>query len=124
MKGRFKTALVLEKVPMEPRLWILYKDLIYVTSGGEQYYAKAGMTTDLASIPRFFWRIYPPVGRYDAAAVIHDAMYQAHFPRKMADRVFLDALRACGVSRWRAKPMYRMVRWFGGSRYRKGSARD
>lgn len=121
--GKFKTSLVLEKVPMEPRLWVLYKDLIYDRSDGDTYYAKSGMLTDLASVPRFFWRLYPPVGKYDAAAVIHDAMYQARFPRKLADKVFLEACIACGVSRWRAKPMYRMVRWFGGSRYRKGAKR-
>jgi hypothetical protein len=31
-----------------------------------------GYRTDFASIPRFFWRILPPAGRYGKAAVVHD----------------------------------------------------
>jgi hypothetical protein len=31
-----------------------------------------GFATDLASVPRFFWSLLPPDGRYEKAAVLHD----------------------------------------------------
>jgi Protein of unknown function (DUF1353) len=37
----------------------------------------AGDTTDLASIPRIFWAVLPPHGRYKFGAVIHDKLYRS-----------------------------------------------
>lgn len=46
---------------------------------GEKYaeqwvYVPAGMLTDLASIPRIVWGILPPMGKYGAAAIVHDRL--------------------------------------------------
>lgn len=40
-----------------------------------------GYITDLASIPRFLWSLYPPDGLYRAAAIIHDLLFQICGPR-------------------------------------------
>ncbi|MFV2733470.1 DUF1353 domain-containing protein, partial [Escherichia coli] len=35
----------------------------------------AGYVTDLASVPRILWSVFPPHGRYAKAAIIHDWLY-------------------------------------------------
>jgi hypothetical protein len=80
--------------------------------------------TDFASIPRFFWRILPPVGdgaraRYGVAAVIHDWLYtvgrvgNARITRLFADEVFGAAMESVGVSQWRINLMVWAVKTFG-----------
>jgi hypothetical protein len=71
--------------------------------------------TDLASIPRF-----PPLlrhallknGRHRPAAVPHDYLCRLgmDFPRPLADKIFLEAMKLVGVSRWKRYPMYWAVR--------------
>jgi hypothetical protein len=61
----------------------------------------AGRITDLASVPRILWAIYPPFGRYTRAAVIHDDLYDGHrrrkarYSRMYADAIFYEAMRDC-----------------------------
>lgn len=79
----------------------------------------AGFQTDGASVPRFFWRILPPMGRYWRPAVLHDYLYRAGTcSRFLADAVFRDAMRADGVSAWKRLAMYYAVRVFGGRSWR------
>lgn len=51
-------------------------------------------TTDLATIPRLFRWLFRPDGPWKRAAVIHDYLIAKKFPRVLADRVFLEALKA------------------------------
>ena len=76
--------------------------------------------TDLASIPRWAWYIFPPVGDYDRAAVVHDWFYSgaSHrgirlVERKTADKIFRELMLQDGVARWKATVMYWAVRAFG-----------
>jgi hypothetical protein len=89
-----------------------------------------GFMTDLASIPRGLWNILPPVGVYDAAAVIHDLLYQCGavdgcaIERGDADRVLREAMEATGVNRWQRWTIYAGVRaggWIVWTRYRSAS---
>ena len=74
----------------------------------------AGFKTDGASVPRLLWWLFPPTGRYMAAAIVHDYLLQAHYPaRREADRVFLQAMEALGVIFWRRWLMFGAVRCFG-----------
>ena len=76
--------------------------------------APRGYVTDYASIPRFFWRVFPPWGKYRHAAVIHDVLYSDRScPRAMADAIFLDAMNALGVPWYQRWPIYAAVRCFG-----------
>jgi hypothetical protein len=80
----------------------------------------AGFETDFASIPRFFWRVLPPTGKYGKAAVVHDYIYRTPsvpLTRAEADQVFLDAMADLGVGRMTRSVMYRAVRVFGGRAY-------
>lgn len=83
----------------------------------------AGFKTDLASIPRGLWNVLPQTGKYDAAAVIHDFLYQkapawGHggptTTRAGADRVLYEAMGVCGVPAWQRWVIYAGVRVGGG----------
>ena len=59
----------------------------------------AGFITDFTSVPRVFWDILPPWGKYGFAAVIHDWLYyDQSLTRDQADDILLDAMSAMGVS--------------------------
>ena len=87
-----------------------------------------GFVTDFASIPRFARVLIPKLGRYNKAAVIHDAIYQGSFSttgpswvwdRKDADDAFLAGMVALGVASWKRRLMYWAVRIGGWAAWRK-----
>lgn len=76
----------------------------------------AGYRTDFASIPRLFWSILPPHGRYGKAAVVHDwlcdeAPHSVDY-RTAAD-IFDEAMQALNVSRWKRVTLAWAVKAFG-----------
>lgn len=105
----------------DPEEWWLEGELIYLSDlDGEDgapvlVTVPDGFCTDLASIPRF-----PPLlrhillknGRHRPAAVPHDYLCRQGlaFPRRLADKIFLEAMKLVGVKRWQRYPMYWAVR--------------
>lgn len=90
-----------------------------VVVDGETIHVPSGWITDWASVPRFFWRLFPPIGRYTLAAVVHDYLYEYRVgTRKRADRVFLRIMEHLGVPWWKRTAMYWAVRLFGGRAWR------
>ena len=78
----------------------------------------AGYVTDLTSVPRFLWSIFPPHGKYAKAAIVHDYLYtNAIGTKAWADEVFCEAMGVLGVPHWRKYLMYWSVRLFGRGRY-------
>lgn len=85
--------------------------------------------TDFASIPSFFYRVLPRNGKYDRAAVLHDAAYELQlrdvtgkfFPatKAEADRLFREAMQADGVDRVTRNLMYVAVRVFGRGQFQQ-----
>ena len=75
----------------------------------------AGMTTDGASVPQFFWIMFPPfTGKYRAAAVVHDHYCQTKARSwRATHEAFYEAMRASGVGETTAKAMYGAVYNFG-----------
>lgn len=61
----------------------LREPIIYPTADGT-IVVPIGFVTDFASIPRFLWSIYPPTGRYQRAAVLHDWLYVSHYANRSA----------------------------------------
>lgn len=63
-----------------------------------------GFVTDLTSIPRIFWQVARPEGRYAYAAVVHDYLYWTQSrPRAEADQIFRYAMEDSKVGivdRW------------------------
>jgi hypothetical protein len=78
-----------------------------------------GFITDFASVPRLFWNIVPPNGKYRNAAIIHDYMYVYGIGglKKVADDLFLQNMKILGVPWWKRIIMYRAVRFFGRGNY-------
>ncbi|EBS8367500.1 DUF1353 domain-containing protein [Salmonella enterica subsp. diarizonae serovar 50:z:-] len=76
--------------------------------------------SDIISVPRVFWSVMPPDGKYAKAAIIHDYMYDNALRTKQeADLIFLDGMVVLGVPKWKRTVMYWAVRMFGRGMYGK-----
>ncbi len=118
----FRTSLQLEKTG--PQRWMLLQDLAY-DSGvlGGLVVVRAGVETDLASVPWWGQWLISKVGRYDGAAVLHDAAYRGQLcgadgtvlrvPKDVADRLLAEAARVGGVKPRTATALYWCVRLGG-----------
>ena len=79
-----------------------------------------GTVTDLASVPRLLWAIFPPNGQYAKAAIVHDYLYSnAIGDKSWADNVFREAMGVLKVPKWRRITMYWAVRLFGRGAYKR-----
>ena len=77
-----------------------------------------GFVTDLASVPRIFWDIFPPFGKYTQAAIIHDYIYKGHnYPRGTCDNIFLEAMIVLGVSWISRNIIWSQLRLWGWTHY-------
>lgn len=79
----------------------------------------AGFETDFASVPWGLWNLFPPLGRWARAAIVHDWLYATggeggRYSRKQADRIFKEAMKVVGVAGWQREAMYQAVRLGGG----------
>jgi hypothetical protein len=101
---------------LKNRKWQLLESFVFKTSDGDIVGAPRGFVSDLASVPRLLWFLFPPSGNYAPAAIIHDWLYAAQtVSRARADWIFLDAMRAEGVNWFARWALYFGVRaggWF------------
>lgn len=90
------------------RLWRLEEHLVYQRSDDAFHVVMVskGFITDGPSIPRFLWAILPVWATWSRAGIIHDylccliAMGHPHreaLDRNAADKIFREAMQACGV---------------------------
>jgi len=111
-----ETELILK--PDGFKTWKLVKDFTQQTSQGEITVPKDSRT-DLASVPRMFWMLIPPFGRYSQAAVVHDHLYHTGYDKYKADKIFYELMLRYGTYKWKAKIMYWAVFIFGGRAWQK-----
>lgn len=82
----------------------------------------SGFITDFASTPRILYPIFPPIGIYNKAAMVHDYLYSKEcllaISRFKADLFFLQAMEVLEVPKWKRKLMYFAVRIFGKSHFK------
>lgn len=82
----------------------------------------AGFVSNFNSVPRFFWRIFPP-WKYPEAGVVHDYLYQFNgLTREEADQIHQRIMELKGAPTPLRAVAYRCLRLFGGrawNRYRK-----
>lgn len=71
-----------------------------------------GFETDLGSVPRILWPLFPPHDPQIAAAyVLHDHLLRIEdFASLLADAVLYEAMTVLGVSRWKRLAIYLPVR--------------
>ena len=132
-RDSFKTPLIVE-VMDGGKTFRLYNRFTYLWKLGDiEIGVGAGFVTDFASIPRIARWLIPKLGRYNKAAVVHDAIYQnqasyppttfwlsgVEFARSEADLVFLDGMRDLGVVKWKRTLMYWAVRMCGWMAWKK-----
>lgn len=118
--SKFTTPAVLEM--LDDYRWRLVEPFEFwlTDSPDDVIHVHAGYVTDLASVPRLLWSVFPPHGRYAKAAIIHDWMYDNALRTKSeADRIFLDAMEVLKVPCWRRWVIYCSVRIFGRGNYGK-----
>jgi hypothetical protein len=74
-----------------------------------------GFVTNYASVPCLLRGIFPPQGKWNRAAILHDYLYQncGNATRFYADATFFEAMTALRVPLWRRASMYFAVRVFG-----------
>lgn len=67
-------------------------DFVYYRDNNARVRLKvnAGYVTDFASVPRIFWSIFPPFGKYTKAAVLHDMLCDAYLEKKTWSYVLTD----------------------------------
>lgn len=115
----FTSPLVVEY--LDEGKWRLTRSFEYRTESGKVIRVPGGFTTDFASIPKIFWSILSPYGRWGKAAVVHDYLYfiNKEYTRKQADDIFKEAMGVLRVN-WLVKGiMYQVVRLLGNRAWKK-----
>ena len=81
-----------------------------------------GFVTDLTSIPRVFWQVLRPEGRYAYAAVVHDYLYwEQNRPREEADEILKFAMEDSKVDPRLVETIHLAVRNFGKAAWDKNA---
>lgn len=95
----------------------------YIGREGSAYWIdiSRGYLTDGASVPSMFQWLIPPIGRYAQAAVVHDKLCETltvfseerktmvSITRKLADEIFLEAMKVLKVPGWKRRLMFTAV---------------
>lgn len=67
--------------------WAVATAITYKLSNGETIVIPEGFETDLSSVPKILWGIFPPFGNFLLAALVHDYLYVTQYNN---DRLFAD----------------------------------
>jgi hypothetical protein len=99
------------------KYWVLTRALEYEQPQTKQkFVVPRGFVTDLASVPRLFWSVFPPCGKYTTAAVIHDYLYwqqPKECQKDCADKLLLVAMEEAGVGFRSRNAIYKAVQLGG-----------
>lgn len=102
----------------------LTENLSYYVDDNYVIVIPKGFKTDFASIPRIFWNIIAPIGKWTLSSVLHDYLYSEGYrlgiSRKQADKIFYQAMRKSFVAPITANIMWACVRLFARKHYNKG----
>lgn len=103
--------------------WELQEKLRYSANDGRLISIPKGFISDFASIPKFFRRLYQPAtGKHRRAALVHDYLYRTptvDFTKEESDNIFLEIMKADGVSSFNRYVLHKAVAIFGGGSYMK-----
>jgi Protein of unknown function (DUF1353) len=103
---------------VEP-IYYLLKPTIWLPDKGQEQLKSVnvpvGFVTDFASIPRIFWSLLPPDGKYTHPAIVHDYNYWTQTrPREDADQILKIMMEDFSVGAATTTAIYSAVRTFGG----------
>jgi hypothetical protein len=112
---------------IDDRHWELLADLRYQSAVyPSMLVIPRGFVTDYASVPRAPLTYLLFGGRGNAAAVVHDFLYQLHIrdvDKATADNVFREALTVLGYNGATCWTMYKAVDLFGAKAFASGPSR-
>jgi hypothetical protein len=117
-RKQFEGELVLTPLP-DGRRWKLHQAFEYETDAGLLVSIPEGFITDLASVPRILWNVYPPFGKYIKSCCLHDFLYSQHrdgtkeYSRAYCDAVLLEAMKDEEVPRFTRCVIWTFVRLGG-----------
>ena len=95
--------------------WIVRQPLEFKWRG-VKYVVPVGFRTDLATIPRFFQRMFPKNGKHVYPSIVHDFAYEngmAGMTKEDADLMFFEAMKARRVS-WLTRNLFYAAVTVGG----------
>lgn len=104
--------------------WIVKKEFRYAIDGDKNkiVIVPRGFLTDGATVPRLFWGLIPPWGKYGQAVVLHDYLCEVpgywnygtweELERKDVDQIFNQAMGNLGVSSLLRKTLYTAVKLY------------
>lgn len=84
--------------------------------------APKGFVTDLASVPRGLWWVFPPFGRWTEAAIVHDWLYSQGWDREESDGVLARLMERLGCGRLVVWAFWSQVRLWGWANFKKKKA--
>jgi len=126
---KFLDDLKCKKEKRHTEIWTLISPftyvLIYKNKLSDHFIIPEGFESDGASVPRIFWAIFPPWGKYAESAVLHDYHYRvpkSYIKRKDADKIFLLGMKTLKVniiSRYIIYFAVRIFAFFTWKKYRK-----
>lgn len=122
----FHEEILVESYGEGGRKWILRKAYSFYyefNNKKTEIEVPEGFITDFATIPRILYSIFPPIGRYNKAAMMHDYLYDSScvlkISRKNSDLFFLQAMEILGVAKWIRYSLFLAVRLFGRKHFRR-----
>ena len=73
------------------KLWTMFQSIDHTLHNGEVITIPQDFETDLSSVPKILWSIFPPYGNFILAALVHDYLYIADKTRgrRFADKEML-----------------------------------
>lgn len=101
---------------VDAEYWVLKAPMQYeIGDTGEYITVPKGFVTDFASTPPALRPLFPKLGRYIKAAIVHDYLYwNQTCSRKQADKIFEVAMANADVDPIRRNLMWAAVASFGG----------
>lgn len=98
--------------------WKVMEDFVFYTDKpDDEILVPKGYITDLTTVPRIFWVLFPPHGNYAKAAIIHDYLYSnALRTKKEADDIFLLGMEVLEVPY-----ITRHILWWGAHIFGRGA---
>jgi hypothetical protein len=110
-------------------MYFLTKPITWKPNQGQERYQEvsvpAGFVTDLASIPRVFWTLLRPDGKYAYSAIVHDYLYWFQTkPREESDTILKLGMQDFSIDAVTITAIYDAVRlggrasWSGNERLR------
>ena len=115
-----------KKVMLDEPLIYMIPDKFPVSAlRGLMVIAPIGFPSDLASIPQLLQFGFSKIGTHRRAAVTHDRLYDtAQYSKKIADLIFLYAMKDDNVNRIKRRLMYWAVKYGGTLSWLRHRKRD